>query len=571
MVEWGASTATMTPSGSVRGARKIISDSYRGLVALMADGTLRSGSKNLDSVQHAMDIVARDGSIVVIDSGHVARTFTSGDKWRDTVCGVQAAALTPDGTWYLRDDGVVLNKKFTSPFPARDIPFIAPMNPSLDPLPELGKFKKIVAGYSHVSGLREDGTVLAWGDSSHGQTKVPSNLSGVVDIQAGWCHTTALKVDGSVESWGIPCPKAFTCPILVQGPSRMPEGRASIASVAAKENLLGVLHKDGTLSMGIYSPNNLTWNQRLPGDARGLTEISVSGWHVLALDSSGGLHAWKPDGEPYSLPTEVVLPDGRTIPFRPVGIAAISANDFDAIQTKDGRLLVNTGEGLWKEAASETRGAIQILSANNQFYALLADGTVLEMEHPSPASSQPQGATGIRRMFGGDGWNFAALDSSGHLVDDRFMSYWTTFDPDRDNTPPLHALSTLDLDVWSMVASDSVGQLVARGDYRGPVAPVDVPRLSSVATGRSFAVGVLARSLQVASAKAGPGRILRNNDLEKGHYPIQIIDPRASLVWEGVADWNGSSWKLPLLKQGLVLVRATTHQGVRTEKRFLSP
>ena len=52
----------------------------------------------------------------------------------------------------------------------------------------------IAAGGFHTVALKQDGTVVAWGDNNKGQTKVPAGLSGVVAIAAGGEHTVALKL-----------------------------------------------------------------------------------------------------------------------------------------------------------------------------------------------------------------------------------------------------------------------------------------------------------------------------------------------------------------------------------------
>jgi hypothetical protein len=50
--------------------------------------------------------------------------------------------------------------------------------------------------------LRADGTVVAWGDNSVGQTNVPAGLSNVVSIACGSAHNLALRADGWVIAWG---------------------------------------------------------------------------------------------------------------------------------------------------------------------------------------------------------------------------------------------------------------------------------------------------------------------------------------------------------------------------------
>ena len=50
--------------------------------------------------------------------------------------------------------------------------------------------------------LKADGTVVAWGNNSDGQTTVPAGLSGVVQVSAGYGHMVAVKSDGRVVGWG---------------------------------------------------------------------------------------------------------------------------------------------------------------------------------------------------------------------------------------------------------------------------------------------------------------------------------------------------------------------------------
>ena len=60
----------------------------------------------------------------------------------------------------------------------------------------------IAAGWWHSLALRADGTVIAWGDNSYGQTNVPASATNIVAIAAGWYHNLALRADGTVIAWG---------------------------------------------------------------------------------------------------------------------------------------------------------------------------------------------------------------------------------------------------------------------------------------------------------------------------------------------------------------------------------
>jgi alpha-tubulin suppressor-like RCC1 family protein len=60
----------------------------------------------------------------------------------------------------------------------------------------------IAAGAGHTLALKSNGTIVAWGDNSAGQTTVPVGLTGVQGIAAGYGHTAALNGSGTVVTWG---------------------------------------------------------------------------------------------------------------------------------------------------------------------------------------------------------------------------------------------------------------------------------------------------------------------------------------------------------------------------------
>src|SRR5205823_1757576 len=63
---------------------------------------------------------------------------------------------------------------------------------------------EISAGWSHSLGLKQDGTVVAWGcgTDDFGQCKVRADLRDVIAIAAGDSHSLALEADGTVVAWG---------------------------------------------------------------------------------------------------------------------------------------------------------------------------------------------------------------------------------------------------------------------------------------------------------------------------------------------------------------------------------
>ena len=62
----------------------------------------------------------------------------------------------------------------------------------------------IAAGINQTVDLKDDGSVVTWGDNGFGQTTIPLVAqSGVMAIAAGAAHIMALKTDGSVVAWGM--------------------------------------------------------------------------------------------------------------------------------------------------------------------------------------------------------------------------------------------------------------------------------------------------------------------------------------------------------------------------------
>ena len=69
------------------------------------------------------------------------------------------------------------------------------------PLPNAG-FRAVAAGHYHSLGLKEDGSIVAFGKNIYGQCNVPLPNTGFMAVAAGEGHSLALKQDGSIVAWG---------------------------------------------------------------------------------------------------------------------------------------------------------------------------------------------------------------------------------------------------------------------------------------------------------------------------------------------------------------------------------
>ena len=97
--------------------------------------------------------------------------------------------------------------------------------------------------------LKQDGTVVAWGDNLYGQCTPPTSLSNVLAIAAGDYTSYALKVDGTVGAWGR----------NNAGQTDIPQGLSNVVAIAASElqaaALIGPPELRHRLGITMTSPN----------------------------------------------------------------------------------------------------------------------------------------------------------------------------------------------------------------------------------------------------------------------------------------------------------------------------
>ena len=132
----------------------------------------------------------------------------------------------------------------------------------------------IAAGGSHTVALKGDGTVVAWGDNSLGQTTVPTGLSGVVAISAKYYQTVALKIDGSVVAWGA----------NIYGQTTVPSGLSDIVAIAAGGYHTMALKGDGTVT--VWGRND-SGQCNVPSGLTGVAAIAAGSIHSVALVGDG--------------------------------------------------------------------------------------------------------------------------------------------------------------------------------------------------------------------------------------------------------------------------------------------
>ena len=70
------------------------------------------------------------------------------------------------------------------------------------PQPPAKKYKAISSGANHVCAIDMDGSIMCWGDDSHGQVSDRPTGGVFMEITSGDNHTCALRDDGALLCWG---------------------------------------------------------------------------------------------------------------------------------------------------------------------------------------------------------------------------------------------------------------------------------------------------------------------------------------------------------------------------------
>ncbi len=75
--------------------------------------------------------------------------------------------------------------------------------PEQDQIIESGThFTAMACHLHHALAIREDGSILAWGNNEFGQLNVPAPNSGFIEVACTLDGSVGLKADGTIVVWG---------------------------------------------------------------------------------------------------------------------------------------------------------------------------------------------------------------------------------------------------------------------------------------------------------------------------------------------------------------------------------
>lgn len=134
----------------------------------------------------------------------------------------------------------------------------------------LGAAAQVDTSRDHVALLLADGTVECWGRNTDGECDVPVGLSNVTKVVAGLGFTVALKDDGTLVEWGNP-------------PSPAP-AVSGVTDIACYSKIVAIVFSDGTAQAWGASNNN---DNTPPAGLDDAVQIAAGNSHTMARKADG--------------------------------------------------------------------------------------------------------------------------------------------------------------------------------------------------------------------------------------------------------------------------------------------
>ncbi len=204
-VQVGNPAGTLAPTDPVTVA--VNPNPYSGTAVIQVPNTL--------GTEYVPAVIRSNIVDVSLGHDHHALLTTGGAVLSWTVVGAKPVVLPAEagtnivaisagdqGIAALRDDGRALYLLAGNPLPTEFQVAVA----------------AVVAGSSHVLGVKRDGSLIAAGSNQEGETTVPVAASrGMVAVAAGYRLSMALKWDGTVSVWGRDTANVRFIPPEIQG------------------------------------------------------------------------------------------------------------------------------------------------------------------------------------------------------------------------------------------------------------------------------------------------------------------------------------------------------------------
>ncbi|MTD16684.1 hypothetical protein GIS00_22365 [Nakamurella sp. YIM 132087] len=224
----------------------------------------------------------------------------------------------------------------------------------------------VAAGAAHLLALTAEGTVIAWGDNTLGQTDVPREIQevGVTAIAAGGGMSLALTRGARLAFWGSTSGKPVE-PTMVEVPEKV-----GITAIAAGEHhFLALTDAGQVLAWG----EDTTGETEVPKSLQDRTVVAIAAGRSfsMALTDDGRVTMWGDGGKEIAALPEVL---GKTtvtsIAAGPTVAAAITSDGTLVLQGPDSPVL-RLPEELGKQQVTS------VAIGDTHAVAFTGDGTVI--------------------------------------------------------------------------------------------------------------------------------------------------------------------------------------------------
>jgi hypothetical protein len=265
-------------------------------------------------------------------------------------------------------------------------------NYNLIPAPD--PMKAIAAGGEHSLALRTNGTVLAWGGNTYGQTNVPAGLSNVTAIAAGYYHSLALRGDGTVVAWGR----------NTDGETNVPPGLSNVVALSAGcyHNL--ALKNDGTV---VAWGRNSCGEAGVPPGLSNVVYVAAGCSHSLALKDNGIIVGWGDNDH-----GQLNVPPGLA------NVAALSAGNDFSLALRANRTVVAWGDNSNGQTNVPVglSNVVAIAAGGSHSLALRTDGAIAGWgQNTDGQTNVPPGLSNMIAVAAGASHSLA-LQGDGSIV-----------------------------------------------------------------------------------------------------------------------------------------------------------
>lgn len=243
------------------------------------------------------------------------------------------------------------------------------------------RFKQVSSGYGHTCALKEEGSIVCWGNNESGQAIPPAGT--FTQVSSGYDHTCALKIDGSLACWGnnyygqavpptgnfmqVSSSEDHTCALKIDGTLACWGGTygteasqsGSFTQVSGGRGYTCALKTDDSLACWGYNGDG----QATP-PAGSFTQISSSNYHACAVKTDGSLACWGENNH------------GEAMPYTAGSFTQVSVGVYHTCALKTDSSLICWGQAYGK-ITPPAGSFMQISSGGGHTCALKNDGTVV--------------------------------------------------------------------------------------------------------------------------------------------------------------------------------------------------